>query len=104
MIAAFEALREPCAARVYSDSRYVLDALTQNWLAGWKRRGWVTAGKQPVKNRDLWERLDAVTRGHRVEYIWVRGHASNRENNRCDELAVAAALKPGLPVDEGFEG
>lgn len=103
MIAGLETLREPCRVKAYSDSRYVIDALSKKWLVGWKRKGWVTSTKQPVKNRDLWERLDELTQLHELEYIWVRGHASSKENNRCDELAVVAAQHPNLPVDEGFE-
>ncbi len=103
MIAGLETLREPCRVKIYSDSRYVIDALEKNWLSGWKRKGWVTSTKQPVKNRDLWERLDALVRRHQAEYVWVKGHASNRENNRCDELAVEAATGRNLPIDEGYE-
>ncbi len=88
-IVALEALKRPCGVRLYTDSRYVLDGITQ-WLPGWKARGWRTADKKPVKNIDLWQRLDAAAAPHQVEWIWVRGHAGHPENERADALARAA--------------
>ena len=98
-IAALEQLIEPCEITLYSDSRYLVDAVSKRWLANWKRRGWIKADKQPVLNVDLWWRLEAAMAPHRLKFVWVRGHASNAENNRCDELAVAAATRGNLPED-----
>ena len=88
-IAGLEALKRPCRVRLYSDSQYLRDGITK-WIHGWKRRGWTTADKQPVKNVDLWQRLDTAAAGHTVEWEWVRGHAGHPENERADALARAA--------------
>jgi ribonuclease HI len=77
-------------------------ALTKGWLDGWQKRGWRTAGKEPVKNQDLWQRLLRAMESHTIEWHWVRGHTGNPENERCDELAVAAANGPDLQEDQGF--
>lgn len=98
-IAALEQLIEPCEITLYSDSRYLVDAISKRWLANWKRRGWIKADRQPVLNVDLWRRLEEAMAPHRLKFVWVRGHASNAENNRCDELAVAAATRGNLPED-----
>lgn len=98
-IAALEQLIEPCEITLYSDSRYLVDAISKRWLANWRRRGWIKADKQPVLNVDLWRRLEEAMAPHRLKFVWVRGHASNAENNRCDELAVAAATRGNLPED-----
>jgi ribonuclease HI len=89
-IAALRGLTEPCTVRLHTDSTYVVQAFTERWIAGWQRRGWVTSAKKPVANRDLWEQLIELTAVHRVEWVWVRGHANVPENERCDRLAVAA--------------
>lgn len=102
-IAALETLTRPCQVRLWSDSRYLVDAMTKGWLQGWKRKGWITSNRQPVKNRDLWERLEAAAEDHQIEWKWLRGHAGHKENERCDELAVAASNGRDLPVDVGFE-
>ncbi len=86
-IAALELLNEPCIAEVFSDSTYLVNAVSKGWLAGWKRNGWRKADRQEVLNRDLWEQLDRLLRIHKVTFRWVKGHASNENNNRCDELA-----------------
>jgi ribonuclease HI len=96
VIQALEALKRPCAVTLYLDSQYVLKGITE-WLPGWKAKGWRTASKQPVKNQELWQRLDdLLTRsGHVVDWRWVRGHNGDPGNERADELAnmgVAAAL------------
>ncbi|MBC6953417.1 MAG: ribonuclease HI [Leptolyngbya sp. PLA2] len=83
------ALRRPTVVELHSDSQYVLNGMRE-WLPAWKARGWRTAGRQPVKNRDLWERLDALLAMHEVRFNWVRGHSDHPENERCDRLAVAA--------------
>ena len=85
-IRAFEALKKPVTARITTDSVYVKDGITQ-WIHGWKRNGWRTSSKQPVKNADLWQRLEAVMAQHTVEWRWVKGHSGNAENERVDELA-----------------
>jgi ribonuclease HI len=88
-IMALEALTRPCCVRLHTDSRYVRDGIT-TWIHDWKRRNWRTADKKPVKNLDLWQRLVAALEPHRVEFIWVRGHAGHPENERADALARAA--------------
>ena len=102
VIAALEALTRPCTVTVVTDSLYVRDAIEKRWLANWKRNGWRTAGKTPVKNRDLWERLDGLLGRHKVTFTWVRGHNGHPENERCDALARAAATGKGLPEDQGY--
>ena len=96
MTAAIEgltALKRPCRVRVYTDSQYLRDGIMR-WLPQWKARSWRTADKKPVKNIDLWQRLDMAAAGHRVEWIWVRGHAGHPENERADALARAAVPAP----------
>ena len=104
VIAALEALTRPCTARVVTDSMYVRDAIEKRWLANWKRNGWKTAAKTPVKNRDLWMRLDGLLNVHKVRFEWVRGHAGHPENERCDVLARRAAQGRDLAKDEGYTG
>ena len=87
-IAGLEALKRPCRVRLYSDSQYLRDGITK-WINGWKRGGWLTANKQPVKNVDLWQRLDAAAAPHHITWIWVRGHSGHPENERADALARA---------------
>lgn len=91
VIKGLEALKRPCHVTVTTDSEYIQKAFTQGWLEKWQRNGWRTAGRKPVKNEDLWRRLVKLIRRHKtVQWHWVRGHADNEENNRCDELAVQA--------------
>lgn len=85
-IEALKALRRPVSASIYTDSQYLIKGLEQ-WLPAWKARGWQTAGKQPVKNRDLWELLDQLTSEHQLSWHWVKGHAGNPGNTRADALA-----------------
>jgi ribonuclease HI len=85
-IMALESLKRPCKVRLTTDSEYVKKGINE-WLAGWKQRGWRTANKQPVKNKELWERLDAAVQCHEVEWHWVRGHSGHPENERADQLA-----------------
>lgn len=89
VISALEQLKEPCAVELYSDSKYVIDALEKGWVWGWKKRGWVKSDKKPALNADLWERLLPLIRTHEMHYHWVRGHADNPDNERCDRLAMA---------------
>lgn len=88
VIRGLEALKQPCAVELYSDSKYVIDALEKGWAVGWKKRGWVKSDKKPALNPDLWERLLELCGVHRVHCHWVKGHAENPYNNRCDEMAV----------------
>ena len=90
VIAGLAALNERCQVRIHADSTYVVKAFSEGWLEGWKRKGWINSKRQPVPNRDLWERLDALVAKHEVEWVWVRGHDGHNYNERCDELAVAA--------------
>lgn len=103
-IAALEALKHPCKVTLHSDSQYVVKAFNEQWVEGWIKRGWRNSQKQPVKNVDLWKRLLAALQGHKVTFVWVKGHAGHAENERCDELATAAADGEDLIVDEGFGG
>jgi len=90
VIMGLEALKRPVSITVVSDSRYVLNGI-QSWIAGWKRNGWKNAKKQPVANQELWQRLDAATQSHRIDWQWIKGHAGHPLNERCDELASAEA-------------
>ncbi len=101
-IAGLETLNAACRVALHSDSRYLVDAMNKGWLKGWKSRGWARANQQHLKNRDLWQRLDAAAAPHRIEWRWVRGHAGHAENERCDQLADAATRSPRLEVDSGF--
>ena len=89
VIVALEALREPCKVDLYSDSKYVVDGITKGWAKGWRGRGCKKADKTPAKNPELWGRLLDLLDRHEVVFHWVKGHAENPYNNRCDELAVA---------------
>ena len=88
-IAALEALKRPCRVTLYTDSTYLRDGITK-WLPSWKARGWKTAAKEPVKNVDLWQRLEAAAARHEIDWHWVRGHAGHPENERADALARGA--------------
>jgi len=102
-VRAFEALKEPCEADFYSDSQYLIKAINDKWLDNWVRRGWKKADKSPVLNRDLWERLLKAMEPHEIRFHWVKGHAENEYNNRCDEMAGAAAEDTGnLQEDTGM--
>lgn len=99
VIRGLEALKKPgMEVVVYSDSKYVVDAVTKGWL-----KGWVTKGFKGKKNEDLWRRFLEVAQHHRLYFQWVKGHAGNIENERCDQLAVAAAERPNLPPDKAYE-
>ncbi len=89
-IRALAALKEPCEIEVVTDSQYVKNGV-ESWMKGWKRNGWKTAAKKPVLNQDLWMELDAQLARHKTRWVWTKGHASHDDNNRCDELARAAA-------------
>ena len=89
VIRGLEALNQPCVVELYSDSKYVIDALEKGWAKGWQARGWIKSDKKPALNSDLWERLLELCQIHTVNLHWVKGHADNPFNNRCDELAVS---------------
>jgi ribonuclease HI len=91
-IMALEALKRPCSVMVTTDSQYLVKGMTE-WSAGWLRKGWLNSKKEPVLNRDLWERLLELAGRHRIEWRWVRGHDGHEENERCDELARMAIEK-----------
>jgi ribonuclease HI len=86
VIKALEALKRSCPVKIYTDSVYVQKGMTE-WIKNWKLRGWRTADKKPVKNDDLWQQLDAISQGHSIEWVWVKGHAGDPGNERADELA-----------------
>ncbi len=92
VIQSLAALKKPCQIDLYTDSVYVRDGVTK-WLQGWKAKGWKTAAKKPVKNQDLWERIDAEMQRHSINWHWVKGHAGHPENERADELARAGIPK-----------
>lgn len=90
VIDALSLLKEPCKVKLYSDSAYVVNAFNQGWIEKWQKNGWKNSNKEPVKNKDLWEKLIELTSLHQVEFIKVKGHSDNEYNNRCDELANIA--------------
>lgn len=94
VIRALTALIEPCEVVLHTDSRYVIDGMTK-WVEGWKKKGWINASRQPVRNADLWHELIAAALPHRIDWIWVRGHNGHVENERVDTLASEAALRAG---------
>ena len=93
VIKGLEALKEPCAVTVYSDSKYFADSVQKGWVYGWKRRGWKKSDGKPALNVDLWEQLLALLKVHQVSIVWIKGHAGHPENERCDRLAVAESEK-----------
>lgn len=88
VIEGLKALKEPCIVELYSDSRYVIDGLSKGWAVSWQKNGWRKADKKPALNPDLWETLLNLVERHEMRYHWVKGHADNPKNNRCDQLAV----------------
>jgi len=94
VIEGLSALREPCIVELYSDSKYVIDGLSKGWAYSWRKNGWKKADKKPALNPDLWEKLLNLAEIHQIHYHWVKGHAENEKNNRCDQLAVAQYKKP----------
>ena len=91
-IEALKALKSPCRIQFYTDSEYLRKGITE-WIRSWKRKGWKTAGKKPVKNQDLWRELDSVIQQHEIDWHWLRGHAGQRDNERVDQLARDAIPK-----------
>ncbi len=100
VIEALNALKRPCRVTLSTDSRYVMDGLTR-WIHGWLRNGWKTAAKKPVKNADLWQALIAAAGRHRIEWVWVKGHAGHPDNERADRLASDAAIAAGREFRQG---
>ena len=88
VIMGLSSLKEPCIVELYSDSKYVIDGLEKGWAASWTKKGWIKSDKKPALTPDLWEQLLDLTGKHQMRYHWVKGHAENPKNNRCDELAV----------------
>jgi len=101
-IVALESLKDSCQVDLTTDSQYVRLGITQ-WLAGWKKNKWLTSQKQPVKNKDLWQRLDDTCQRHKVDWFWVKAHNGHPENERCDELARKAATEQATAIDSFFE-
>ncbi|MBQ2839780.1 MAG: ribonuclease HI [Oscillospiraceae bacterium] len=93
VISALRALREPCEVSLYTDSKYIVDGINQGWAEKWRSNGWMRNKKEKALNPDLWEELLNLIKTHQVTFIWVKGHAANPKNNRCDELAVAESKR-----------
>jgi ribonuclease HI len=102
-IAGLELLKQPCTVRLYSDSQYLVKAMTEGWMAKWKRKDWWRTNTERPENVDLWKRLDQLCATHQVKFLWVKGHAGNKENEACDRLATMALTLPNLAVDHGYE-
>lgn len=96
VIVGLESLKKSCDVTLFSDSKYVVDAFNNNWIDNWIKKGWKTAGKTPVKNVELWQRLLKAKEPHDVEFVWVKGHAGHEYNERCDSLAVASSKKADI--------
>ena len=101
-IVGLEALRKKCGVTLYSDSEYLVKAMSRGWAQRWRANGWKRNRREKALNVDLWERLLELCEHHEVEFRWVKGHAQNSENIRCDQLAMQAAQQPDLPIDEGY--
>ena len=103
VIRALEALKEPCFVNLYSDSKYVVDAINKEWVKKWEKNNWYRTKNEKASNIDLWMKLLRLLEIHSVKFIWVKGHANNPENERCDLLARAAASKEELLIDFEYE-
>ena len=102
-LVALENLPEKCKAIIYTDSQYLINSIEKGWAKRWRSKGWKKKGNKKVPNADLWEKMLQLCAKHEVEFRWVKGHGSNVENERCDQLAESAARKPNLPIDEGYK-
>ncbi len=102
VIDALSVLKKPCKVKLYSDSKYVVDSINQKWLDGWVKKNWRLNTNNPVKNIDLWKKYIEIAKVHEIEFIWVKGHASNKYNELCDKMAVEARNSGNLSIDEGF--
>ena len=103
LIVALEALKKPSEVVLYSDSKYLVDAIKNKWLDSWQSKNWKTASKSPVKNVDLWKRLLEAMKPHKIDYQWVKGHNGHEYNERCDKLATTSCTDEILLKDEGFK-
>lgn len=101
-VVALNALKQDCQVELYTDSEYVRQGITK-WIHGWKKKGWKTANKKPVKNQDLWQALDQAIERHHIDWHWVKGHSGHPENERCDQLARAAAEQGPHTDDHGYQ-
>jgi len=99
VIAGLNSLKEKCKVQIYSDSKYIVDAVNNGWALRWKRNNWKRNKKEYALNPDLWDKLLGLISQHEIQFIWVKGHAGHDENERCDKLAVAAAAQPNLSID-----
>lgn len=104
VIAGMQSIKEKSRVTVYSDSAYVVNAVSRGWAVKWRANGWMRNRKEKAVNPDLWSTLLNLCEFHQVKFVWVKGHANNPENNRCDQLAVRAISAPKLSVDEGYTG
>ena len=102
-IKGLDLLKQSCKVTLYSDSQYLVDAIMKGWAAKWKKNGWWLNNKERAKNIDLWEKLLPLCETHLVEFRWLKGHAGDRENERCDQLSMIALRQPNLPADDGYE-
>lgn len=102
VIEALKILRQPCNVNLYSDSKYVVDAIKKGWLLKWQKNNWIRNKSQPVSNIDLWQNLLPLLQFHNVNFIWVKGHNDNQENERCDYLARSAINSPSLNIDFNY--
>lgn len=102
VIEALKILRQPCNVNLYSDSKYVVDAIKKGWLQKWQKNNWLRNKSQPVSNIDLWQNLLPLLQFHNVNFIWVKGHNDNQENERCDYLARSAINSPALNIDFNY--
>jgi ribonuclease HI len=103
VIEGLKSLKENCRVNIFSDSKYIVDAIEQGWIYKWQSFGWKRNKKQKLLNPDLWKELFDLLQKHEVKFFWVRGHAGHPENERCDRIAVIESNKPNLPPDEIFE-
>jgi len=103
-IRGLQALKEPCAVTLFSDSQYVVNGITKGWARRWKSKGWVKSDKRPAENIDLWEDLLNLCETHTVRFEWIRGHNGHVENECCDRLAGDASRRQDLPIDSAYEG
>ncbi len=103
VIVGLSVLKEPCVVQLYTDSKYVSEAIEKGWAVSWRDNGWRKKDKKPAKNPDLWEQLLELLEKHKVEIHWLKGHAGHEYNERCDQLAVAAYMSENLLEDENYE-
>ncbi len=102
-IAGLKALKKASKVKIFSDSKYLVDGIEKGWAQQWRMNGWLKSDKKPVENADLWRQLLEALNGHQVEFVWVKGHAGKKENERCDRLANEAAQSSHAAIDEGFK-